>query len=194
MSIQQAHEPYAPYRFTVEDYYRMADSEILTEDNHVELIGGQILVKEPAGPQHAGHVDFLCSHLRRLLEDRALIRQEHALAIDELNHPEPDLTVVKPREDFYRTAHPRSEDVLLVIEVAYTSARADRKIKVPLYARAGIPEFWLIDLPGQRLEVYREPAAGGYRVFRRLDRTSFVTPMAFPDVRIAVSDIIWPLK
>ena len=192
-TLQQAREPYAPYRFSVDDFYRMADASILTEDDRVELIDGQILVKGPPGPEHAAHVFLLNRLFVQLVGDRAFVRPQDPLHVDELNDPQPDLNLVRPREDLYMHAHPRPADVLLAIEIAFSSAPADRKIKAPLYARAGIPEFWLVDIPNQKLEVYREPGTAGYRYFRRLSRKARVTPTAFPDLDIAVADILRPV-
>lgn len=189
----QSNEPYAPYRFTVDEYYRMAEADILSEDDRVELLDGQLTVKEPPGPPHSAHVAKLTRLFVRLLGDRAIVRPQDPLRIDDLNHPEPDLAIVKPREDFYARAHPGPKDVLLLIEVAVSSAAGDRRIKTPLYARAGIAEFWLVDVPGLFVEVYREPNAGGFRHCERLGRDESVVPAAFPDLEIDVSEIVHPI-
>lgn len=189
----QAKEPYAPFRFTVDEYYRMADVNILKEDDRVELLDGQLMVKEPPGPPHVAHVTLLGQMFVRLLGDRAIVSTQNPFRIDELNHPEPDIAVVKPRDDYYSTAHPGPEDALLLIEIAWSSAPGDRKIKAPLYARAGIPDFWLIDIPNQTLEVYRDPSPDGYRRFERLGREDAVAPLAFQDVEISVGDIVRPI-
>lgn len=191
--IQQAQEAYAPYRFTVRDYYRMAEVNILTEEDHVELVDGRIVVKEPPGPPHAGHVALLSRTLSTRIGDRAIIRSQDPIHIDELNHPEPDIAVVKMREDFYMREHPAAGDVLLLVETAWSSGAADRIIKAPLYARAGIPEFWLLDVWNQWLEFYRDPADTGYRRYERLARSAVVSPLAFPDVELAVGDILRPV-
>ncbi len=188
----QAQEPYTPYRFTVDDYYRMAHADILTEDDRVELLDGQIFVKEPPGPEHAGHLALLTTLFVRLLGDRAIVRPQDPVHIDRLNDPQPDLAIVKPREDAYMGAHPRARDVLLIVEIAWTSSPGDRRIKAPLYARAGIREFWLVDIKKRKLEVYREPGERGYRKVSRLSRKATVRPFAFPDVEMAVRDIVRP--
>lgn len=192
-TTRQAQEPYAPYRFTVDDYYRMADADILTEDDRVELLDGQILVKEPPGPEHAGHVDVLNRMFVRLLGDRAIVRTQNPVHIDRLNDPQPDINIVKPRDDFYMSGHPRPADVLLAVEIAWTSAPGDRRIKVPLYAGAGIREFWLVDIKKRKLEVYRDPGESGYHSVTRLSRRATVTPEAFPDLEIAVAEILRPV-
>lgn len=191
--IEQAKEPYAPYRFSRDDYYRMADADILKEDDRVELIDGQILIKEPPGPEHAGHVAILTQMFLRLVGDRAILRPQDPLHIDALNDPQPDITLVRPRDDYYMHAHPRPDDVLLAIEIAWSSAREDRRIKVPLYARAGIREFWLIDIKKRKLEVYRNPGEAGYHNVLRLSRSATVAPLAFPDLEIKVGEILRPV-
>lgn len=192
-AAHQAREPYSPYRFTAQEFFRMADAAILAEDDHVEPIDGHISVKEPAAPEHAGHGVMLEQMFHRLLGDRVLVCSQYPLHIDELNNPEPDIAIVKPRDDFYVRAHPRASDVLLLVEIAWTSGRGDRSIKAPLYGRAGIPEFWLVGIPSQTLEVYREPSESGYGTTKTLSRQDRVSPLAFPDVEIDAADVLRPL-
>ncbi|MGH7545565.1 MAG: Uma2 family endonuclease, partial [Gemmatimonadota bacterium] len=104
--------------------------------------------------------------------------------------PQPDVVLLKPRDDFYTGAHPRPEDVLLVVEVAETSLGYERRLKLPEYARVGVPEVWLLDLPGDGLEVLRGPAPQGYRDVRRLNRGARVAPQALPDVELSVDDLL----
>jgi Uma2 family endonuclease len=100
------------------------------------------------------------------------------------------VVLLRPRDDFYARSHPRPEDVLLLVEVADTSVDTDRRIKMPLYARAGIGEVWLLDLPAERVEIYREPAATGYRETRTLARGQGLSPQAFPDLALVVEDLL----
>lgn len=189
----QSQEPYAPYRFTVDEFYRMSDVDILRNDEHVELLDGRLVVKEPPGPPHAAHLGMLNKLLVLLLGDRAVVRPQDPFGIDELNHPEPDLAIVKPRDDFYAAAHPGPDDALLLVEIAWSSAPGDRVVKAPLYAAAGIQEFWLVDIKKQSLEVYREPSPEGYRRYERLGREDTLSPLAFPDLDVAVCDVVRPI-
>jgi Uma2 family endonuclease len=114
------------------------------------------------GSSHAGTVDYLLSVLATAARDRANVRVQNPVRLSQYSEPAPDLALLRAREDFYRTRHPRAEDVLLIVEVAASSLRFDRKKKGPLYPRHGIPEVWLVDLGGQRLVRYRSPERGAY--------------------------------
>ena len=177
------------YRFTVAEYERMGQTGILTEDARVELIEGAIVQMSPIGSRHAASVDR-ASHAFRQLLASAIIRVQSPIKLGEYSEPQPDVTLLRTRADFYADAHPGPEDVLLVVEVADTSLDYDRQTKLPLYARAGIPEAWLVDLPGNRLWVYRGPAAEGYAEVRWLERGQAVSPQAFPDVEIPVESVL----
>ena len=150
------------HRLTVADYYRMAEVGILDPEARVELIDGDIIDMAPPGSPHAATILYLTQVLVRTAEDRALVLVQNPVRLSDFSEPQPDLALLRPRDDFYRERHPRAEDVLLIIEVAASSLRFDRKKKIPLYARHGIPEMWLVDLSGRRLVRYRAPQHGSY--------------------------------
>ena len=154
----------APRRhsLTVEDYYRMTEVGILGPDDRVELIEGEIIDMPPPGELHAGTVSQLDHLLQRAAGDRAIVFVQNPAVLGRYSAPQPDLALLRPRTDFYKSALPRSGDILLIIEVADTSLRYDRDVKVGLYARHTIPELWLIDVRGKRLTRYRDPTAGAY--------------------------------
>lgn len=152
-----------PHRLSVDDYHRMATAGILGEDARVELIEGAIIDMTPIGSRHAAAVKRLIRTFDRAVGDTAIVAAQDPVILDPHSEPQPDLALLRPREDFYKTAHPGPADVLLIIEVADTSLAYDRDIKLPLYARAGIPEAWLIDLEGATLTRFTAPAADGYR-------------------------------
>jgi len=182
---------YVPHRFSVDAYFRMADSGILTESDRVELIDGQILVMEPPGPEHASRVSKVAYVFNRLLvERRVLIRTENPTLLGRFDAPQPDIAIVRWRDDFYVSAHPCSSDIHLAVEVAWSSAPGDRRVKSPLYARSGIGEFWLVDLQNARVDVYREPSRSGYQFLSILESDSTLCPLAFPDVEVKVSDLL----
>jgi len=178
------------HRFTVEDYHRMGQAGILSEQDRVELIDGEIVVMTPIGSPHAGTTTFLHGWFLPRLVGRALIREQNPVVLSPHSEPQPDLAVVLPRSDHYRHAHPRAADIFFLIEVSDTTAEFDRTVKLPLYARAGIREVWIVDLAAACVEVYRQPGADGYERMERFMRGQSVAPQAFPDLFLSVNDIL----
>lgn len=176
--------------FTVEEYHRMAQVGILSEDDRVELIEGDIVEMTPIGSRHASCVKRLNRLLSQQLGQQALVSVQDPIRIGERSEPQPDLALLRPRPDFYVQAHPGPEEVLLVVEVAETSGEMDREVKVPLYARARVPEVWLVDLGAERVEIYRKPGAQGYEEVRRVGRNEHLAPYSFPELDLAVADLL----
>jgi Uma2 family endonuclease len=177
-------------RFTVDEYYRMAEAGILHEDDRIELIEGEIVEMAPIGSNHASYVDRLAQLFFGLISGRAIIRVQSPIHLGEYSELQPDVTLLRARPDFYASAHPGPADILLLIEVADTSAAYDREVKAPLYARADIQEYWIVDLAEKSVEVYREPNPEGFRLIRLLRQGDRITPEAFPDVEIAIDDVL----
>ena len=150
--------------FTVAEYERMVAAGILQEHDRVELIDGEILEMSPIGSRHAACVNRLNTLLTRRGGDAAIISVQNPIRLNDYSEPEPDIAVLKPSDDFYATAHPAVEDILLVIEVAETSLEYDREVKIPRYAQAGIPEVWLLDVQHQLVMVYTQPKHDAYQV------------------------------
>ena len=179
------------HRFTVEEYHRMGEVGILPDDCRIELIAGDVVFREPIGAYHAGTVDRLTRLWTSILGERAVVRVQNPVELaEDDSEVQPDVTLLRPRTDFYTRGHPVAGDVLLLIEVADSSLVRDRRVKTPIYARAGIREVWIVDLPGERVEIFRDPAAGGYRHVRSLGRGESVTSEAFPDLAVAISDLL----
>ncbi len=176
--------------FTVEEYHRMAEAGILSEDDRVELIEGELIAMSPIGSRHAGVVDRLNYLFSRHTREPIIVRVQNPLRLSAHSEPQPDLTLLRYRPDFYASAHPGPEDVLLIVEVAETSADYDRAVKIPLYARHGIPEAWLVDLTEEHIEIYRQPGPEGYRETRTARRGQTLRPTALPELTIAVEDIL----
>lgn len=176
--------------FTVEEYHEMARAGILSEDDRVELLEGEIIEMAPIGPRHTACVKRLNRLLSRKVNDRALVSVQDPIHLSDCSELEPDLALLHPRPDFYIHAHPEPEDVLLVVEVAETSAEYDRERKIPAYGRAGIAEAWLVDLADEIIEVYSAPSPHGYREIRRLWRGDSLAPRALPDVELTVDDVL----
>jgi Uma2 family endonuclease len=178
-------------RFTVEDYYRMAEAGILTPDDRVELLDGEIAEMTPIGSPHAACVDRLNRLLTATVGDRAIVRVQNPIRLDRYSEPQPDLALLRSRDDFYAAAHPGPADVLLVIEVAHTSEPMDRTVKLPLYARSGIPTAWLVVLADDRILLHEGPGPDGYRVARELHRGDRLRLEAL-GIELSVADILGP--
>ena len=176
--------------FTVEEYHKMGDSGILKEGDRVELIRGEIVQMSPIGPVHAACVDRLNELFMVRLAGRIIVRVQNPVELDDTSEPEPDLTLLRRRNDFYSTGHPQPTDILLLIEVADTTLRKDREIKIPLYAEHKIPEVWLLNLSEYCVEVYRDPGIDGYQNVQRLEEGQTVTVEAFPDIVFTVDELL----
>jgi len=177
-------------RFTREEYHRMADAGILHEDDRVELIEGEIVLMTPIGRRHAACVAELNRLLVPAVGNRALLWPQNPITLPNESEPQPDIVLLRPRADRYRQDDARPEDVLLLVEVADTSQRYDRTVKLPLYSAAGIPEVWIVDLAGEVIEVYRRPTPSDYSQVERVGRGGVVAPGAFPDIVLPVDTIL----
>lgn len=182
-------KPYTPHRFTVKEYYQMAETTgIFDCANKMELIEGEIVdMVSPIGSKHADWVDRLSYYFIRELPDGVVVRNQNPIHLDNMTEPEPDLVLAAPRKQPYSEAHPSATDVLLLIEVADSSLAYDRDIKAPLYARHGIAEYWLIDIESNVLTIYREPSNEGYRSTYRPPLDEVVTLPLLNDVSVDLS-------
>ncbi len=174
--------------FTVEDYYAMAEAGILSPDERVELLDGEIIAMAPIGSRHASCVDTLSEMLFDQVEQRAIVRVQNPVRLDGGSEPQPDVMLVRRRD--YSSAHPGPGDVLLLIEVSDTTAEVDRGCKLPLYARAGVPEVWIVNLSEGCVEVYAEPAGAGYAASRTVGIDGEVSPAAFADISLPVGQMM----
>ena len=159
---QHLEAPIERWRFTVDDYYRMAEVGILPPDARVELINGDVIQMPPIGSHHNGSVMSLDEIIRELLGRRASVSAQGPLLLRDFGAPQPDLLVLKRRADYYRSANPTAADVLLVIEVSESTLSYDRQVKGSMYAAAGIVEYWIVNLLDGQIEVYRDPSPDGY--------------------------------
>jgi Uma2 family endonuclease len=183
-------KPRLPHRFSIADYDRMIDTGILTENDPVELIRGEILSKMPIGSSHSACVRRLIKRLVLLLGDQAIVSAQDPVRFSD-SEPEPDISVLKPREDFYESSKPVPDDVLLLIEVSDSSLEFDRVVKGELYAEAGIPEYWIVNLGEDCVEIHRGPKLDGtwldVRTARRGDSFELA---ALPGMTVAIVDAI----
>ena len=176
--------------FTVEEYHRMAEAGILSEDDRVELIEGEIVEMSPIGSRHAGCVNRISHWFSQRVGGRAIVSVQNPIRLGRRSEPQPDVALLRPREDFYASEHPGPEDVLLIVEVAEHSAGYDRGVKVPLYARYGVVEVWVVDLLRGVVEVYRGPEGEGYREVQVVGRGEVITPLQLPDLHVPVDQIL----
>lgn len=180
MSIQLAKR-----LLTVSEYHKMAEVGILDEDDRVELINGEIITMSPIGKLHVNRVNRITSIFKKLPDEKAILSVQNPVSIAPYSEPEPDISLLEFRADFYEDQLPSAENVLLVIEVADTSLDYDREVKKPLFANAGIPELWIVNIEDEQVEVYKNPQNGDYvnrQDFKR-GETIFVESLGF-EVRV----------
>ena len=176
------------YRWSREVYDRAVEAGVFGPEDRVELIEGELLTMAPQGSRHAAVATRVGALLARVFGDRGHVRTQMPLAADDDSEPEPDLAVVPGDALDYLDAHPAA--ALLVVEVADDSLRRDRSVKKRLYARCGIPEYWIVSLPDACLEVYRRPVGDAYRDAAALPAGETVAPLAAPSAVIPVSDLL----
>lgn len=180
-------------KFTVAEYYRMAEVGILRPDERVELIEGEIIVMAPIGPGHSGEVNRLTHRFSHPDNDRFIVHVKNPVQLGDGSELEPDVALLRYRDDYYGTAHPTPADVLLVIEVAYSSLEYDREVKAHLYGRAGVPETWVKNLPEDCIERFTEPGPEGYAQHTVHRRGETLTPVSLPDLELPVDILLPPL-
>ena len=190
-------EEWQPARrlFTVEEYYALYEHGIIHDDERTELIEGEIFIMPPPGPYHQSKVDVGNVLFHPLVASRsAIIRAQGPVLLGERTQPEPDLVLIKWRDDFYEDRHPGPEDVLLLIETSDSSLSYDRNRKLPLYARHNIPEVWIENVPDRQIEAHRNPVNGEYAETRIYRPGETIAPQAFPDLELPVSQLIGSLR
>jgi len=176
--------------FTVEEYYRMAEAGILDPDTRLELLEGEIVEMSPVGVRHVMCVNRANMLFARQLGDQAIVSVQNPVQLSEYTEPQPDIVLLRPREDFYGEKKISWEDALLVIEVSDTTIRRDRDVKLPLYAKAGVSELWIEDLRRNTIFVYRDPGPKTYATRLTFQRGDSLSIQAFPRVVFKVSDLI----
>ena len=149
--------------FTVDEYYKMAETGILDSDQRVELLNGEIIKMSPQKSTHAAIIDYLFEEFLYVLKGMAQCRCQGPIRINNLSEPEPDLSIFKKRKTGYHDRHPLPEDIFLVIEVADSTLAKDRTVKKGMYAQASIPEYWIVNIPEQQIEVFKSPKDGDYQ-------------------------------
>lgn len=176
----------SPTRVSVDDYYRMAATGELSPEARVELLDGSIIDMAPIGSFHGGMTNYLTNLFAKACHDRWVLSVQNPVRLDAYSEPQPDLMLLHPAADFYQGRHPGPSEVFLLVEVADSSLTKDRELKLPAYARAGIPEVWIVNLADLALEIYREPHFTGYGVKTILHPGEQARPLAFPEVIVEV--------
>jgi Uma2 family endonuclease len=180
------------HRITVNEYHRMAEVGLLAPDARVELIEGEIIDMAPIGKEHTSIVDQLTRLLVHAVGDDAIVRVQGSVRLSQFSEPEPDVVLLKPRPDFYRGEFATGADALLVIEVSDSTLRYDRDVKVPLFARHGVPEVWIVDVQGDRLLVYGALREQAYERETSIARPESMPPTALPGVAVDLSSVFAP--
>lgn len=177
-------------RFTVTEYLRLVETGILTEDDAVELLWGEIVEMSPINVPHALCVNRLTMFLAAKLVGRAIVSVQNPIQVDEYSLPQPDIALWTLLSDGYRDRLAGPSEVLLVVEVADSSISYDRKAKARLYGSAGIADYWIVNLQARQIEVYREPRPNGYRTVTHYTPGETLSPLAFANLVLNVDEIL----
>ncbi|MGD1712289.1 Uma2 family endonuclease [Dapis sp. BLCC M172] len=176
--------------FTVDEYYKMLEAGVFTENERVELIRGEIINMSPMGIRHSACVKPLAELFILRLAKTVTVGIQDPVRLNNTSEPQPDVSLLQRRPDFYETQQPQPEDVFLLIEVSDTTIKYDREVKISLYAENNIVEVWLVNLTEECLEVYRQPIANGYEIVQTFQRGETVTIQALPNVTFTVDEIL----
>ena len=175
---------------TVEQYHRMGEAGVLAPDARVELIEGNVIEMAPIGSRHYAAVSRLTRLLVKALEDRALASSSLSIRLDRMSELKPDLGIYTPRDDFYAAGPPTAADALLVIEISDLALDYDVRVKGPLYARHGVPEYWIFDLPARALRVFRKPRGDEYTEVMAMETPDVVTLPGLQGLRVDLAGVL----
>lgn len=194
MTLASIHSPQLTNlkRWTVGDYHRLSELGLLDRQERTELIAGQITLMAAKGTPHVTALHLLANILRDRLGNRALIRTQDPIQLDDFSEPEPDLVIVRGNILDYAQQHPRPEDIDLVVEIADSTLKQDCEIKDKLYAQAGISDYWVLAVKIRQLHIFRKPITSGYTEHLILSEPNQAAPLAFPEIAIALSSILPP--
>jgi Uma2 family endonuclease len=181
--------PLERIKWRVADFHKMVETGVLSEDDRVELIDGEMIEMAPIGRRHLAKVNRLSRILGLAVGERAIVSTQNPIALPPRNEPQPDIALLRPHPDDYESGLPTAADVLLVIEVADTTLAYDRDVKMPIYARYGIAEAWLFDVEARVLFVHHDPAPSGYRRILTPGKTETVSPLLLPQLNIDLAEV-----
>lgn len=176
--------------FSVDDYHQLLATGILDKDDRIELINRELTIMPPIGPEHSSYTRSIATRLPRVLPENLMLQISDPITIAPNSEPQPDAAVVRARKDNYKKAHPGPADVLLVIEVADSSAPFDNEVKAKLYGKAGIPEYWAIEIKAECLRIFTAPSAKGYRKISENYRGDVIQCGTIPQLKLKVDDLL----
>ncbi|HEV2799548.1 MAG TPA: Uma2 family endonuclease [Pyrinomonadaceae bacterium] len=182
--------PISKYYFTVAEFERMGEAGVFKMDARLELIEGEIIEMSPIGSRHIACVNFLSRLLNQTVGDIAIVSTQNPIRLNDFSQPQPDIALLRLRDDFYKDALTTSRDVLLVVEVADTTLAYDRQVKVPLYAKAGIEEVWIVNLVEEQIETYAELANGAYQTNAIFQRGEEAHAHTIANLSVSVEDVL----
>jgi Uma2 family endonuclease len=178
------------HRITVDEYYRMDEAGIFAPDARVELIEGEIIDMGKIGTGHARVTVHLTRVLVEAVRRQVLVLPQVPIHLSDISEPIPDFALVNSEAASYKNGHPGPDDTFLVIEVSDTSLRYDVQVKASLYARHGIPEYWIVDLPASQVRFFRSPDSGQYTDITSTEAPGVVSPVALPGIHIDLADVL----
>ena len=178
-----------PHPITVREYLRMGETGVLDPEARTELIEGELFDIPPIGPQHSSRVKRFIRLFSESVGKMAIVSAQDPVLLGDFSAPQPDLALLRWRDDFYEEAHPGPQDIILIVEVADTTLAHDRNRKLPIYARFAVPEVWLVDVAGKHLDVYRESEDGAYTTRFRLQDLADVGIAALPGVQLELRSL-----
>lgn len=176
--------------FDVDDYHRMAQAGILSEDDRVELIDGEIVAMTPISPHHNASVNRANRALVTTVGDQAIVQVQGSVRLDRFREPQPDIVLLRPQPDFYASHLPGPSDILLIIEIAESSLHYDCEVKARIYAQSGVPEYWLVDLDDRSVSCYSDPRGGAYQKLHQCRSGQSMAPEALPQCAIPVDVLL----
>jgi len=178
------------YKFTAEQYQLMGKAGVFHPETRVELINGEIVIMSPIGLKHSVTINRLTRFLIKNIDEAGIVSIQNSFRIPDYSEPEPDIVILRPRDDFYANKFPLPEDILLIIEVADSSLKYDRTTKLSLYAEHNISEYWIANLERDILEIYRQPQNKTYLKQTLIDMPHITfAPLAFPNMTMTLKDI-----
>lgn len=176
--------PLPRHKLQITQFYQMWAAGVFGPIDRIELLKGELIDMPLIGPAHSGKTNQLTCLLSQAVGNTAIVSVQNPVRLSEDSEPQPDLAILRWREDFYATTHPQPQDILLIVEIADTTASVDRTYKIPLYAQYDIPEVWLLDLQKRQLEIYRQPEADHYRYILIPKRDETVNLLLLPNITL----------
>ncbi len=178
-----------PHLITVDEYDRMIEAGIYTENNRIELLNGEIIEIMPKGTKHTSANSRIVRFFIKLFDEKVIVRGQDPIRLDDFSEPEPDIVLANWDEKEYSENHPTPPDILLIMEISDTTLAYDRDDKARAYSRNGIQQYLLLNLQNQTLEDYREPNADGYGAKRTYRSGDVFNLVAFPEIEIKFDDL-----